>query len=262
MRVTYDLHAHTLLSGCADKTATIPNYVKSAKRLGLETVGIADHMWDTRHIPGAPEWHGTLEGCRKSLETLRQTDLEGVRFLFGGEVEYCKGVGAAISPEEAQKLDFVLAPNSHMNITIGDGYVNSFQFYADYMLQAAMDICNAPAAEWITAIPHPFSPVCCPYQSDFIVNKITDEQFLEVFSAMREKNIAAELNSGEFFNKPDTEIKNGFMFRILTLAKKAGCKFTFGSDSHSDERREQDRIVSCGKAAELLGLTDEDILMI
>ena len=48
MQITYDIHCHTHLSVCGEDSATIESYVRSATKLGLKTIGIADHMWDSK----------------------------------------------------------------------------------------------------------------------------------------------------------------------------------------------------------------------
>lgn len=55
MRIDHDFHIHTQLSLCAKDDATVENYIRSAKRLGLRKLGFANHMWDSA-VPGALEW--------------------------------------------------------------------------------------------------------------------------------------------------------------------------------------------------------------
>ena len=96
---------------------------------------------------------------------------------------------------------------------------------------------------------------------EYIIDTITDEQLCEVFSAAKEANIAAEINTGVYRGMTDNQIRNHYMLRILEQAKKSGCKFTFGSDSH--RKGAQDVFVEvAGKVAGYLQLTQEDILII
>lgn len=272
MEALYDLHAHTYLSVCGQDNATIQNYVKSAKKNNLKFIGIADHSWD-KDVPfvdsmcksssaggGAAviNWYKcqTIEHCRKILKDIEAVDNDGVRFMFGGEVDYCPGRGAAITEECAQTLDFMIVPNSHTHHIMDKAILGNYKEHGEFMLKAVMEICTAKTAKYVTSLAHPFDAVCCPYPVDYIIDTISDSQLNEVFSAAAENNIAAEINSASFAATKD--IRNSGLLRVLAEAKKAGCKFTFGSDSHSDG--EQDNIYLCGEVAELLGLTHKDIL--
>lgn len=274
MNVKYDIHAHTHLSLCGQDNATIANYVKQAKENGVSLIGIADHMWD-KEIPyhenmrhaksagpsggeGVINWYKAqpIEHCRQILAELNETDNESVHFVFGGEVDYCPGLGAAITRKNAEMLDFMIVPNSHTHHVMDKADYEPYQKHADFMLRATMEICTAETAPLVTALAHPFDAVCCPYPTDYIIDCLTDSQLIEVFSAANENNIAAEINGASF--ECIADIKNSGVFRVLAMAKKAGCLFTFGSDSHSGTG--QSVLPYCSQVAELLGLTESDIL--
>ena len=271
MKIDYDIHAHTHLSLCGEDSATIANYVKSAKRLGIKLIGIADHMWDL-DVPfaesmslskggiGVLDWYRAqgIEHCRQILKEIEETDTEGIKFIFGGEVDYCPGTGAAITTQHAEQLDFIVVPNSHTHHIMNRDCYKPYQRHADFMSNAIMEICTAPTAKYVTSLAHPFEAVSCPYPKEYIYEALTDSRLSEVFSAAKESNTAVEINSGAFLGMTDEQIRNCGYTRILSAAKKCGCKFTFGSDSHADG--EQDSLYLAGKAADFIGLTPEDIL--
>ena len=275
MTVTYDIHCHTHLSVCADETATIKYYVASAKRQGLNTIGIADHLWEAGvRFPDTMrtslfaqcgnfvvDWYKAQDAthCRQILQEIAQTDTEGIRFLFGAEAEYCPGVGLALTEEEAVRMDFVVVPNSHTHHLMDKSLYYPYERHGEYMLRAAMEICTSPLKNYVTSLAHPFEAVECPYPVSSIIDTITDEQLQEVFSAAKEADIAAEINTGVYRGMTDEQIRNHYMLRILEQAKKCGCKFTFGSDSHRCGA--QDGFVKVAeKVAEYLKLSQDDIL--
>lgn len=277
VKITCDLHAHTHLSVCGQDSATIARYVETASGFGLTAVGIADHMWDAA-IPLTPEmrisqsagpdgncvidWYKlqNVEHCREILAEIVGTDTKGVRFLFGGEVDYAKGRGAAITEENAQKFDFMIVPNSHTHHLMDKRWETEPQKHADFMLQATLEICTGPVSRYVTSLAHPFDAVCCPIPLWRIVEKITDSQLGEVFGAARERGIAAEINGSCFDGMSAEQIRESAMYRILCAARDVGCRFTFGSDSHTGDGRESLR--QAALAAELMGLTEEDIRQI
>lgn len=273
MKIEHDIHTHTHLSVCGDKSATIDYYVRSAKKLGLKKIGISDHMWDSsiaftesmRHSRSAGDGENVLNWyraqdirhCGQILDEIKHTDIGEIQFFFGGEVDYCPEKGAAITVEEAEKLDFILVPNSHTHHIMDKNMYEPYQKHADFMLRAAMEICTSPTSAYITALAHPFEPVYCPYPAEYVFDKLKDMQLEEVFCAAKEANIAAEINTVCFAGLDDGQIGNHRMLRILKIAKNCGCKFTFGSDSHADG--EEDTILLGEKVADLLGLTEEDL---
>jgi len=275
MNITYDIHCHTHLSVCADDNATVEMYVASAQKLGLTTVGIADHLWDSR-VPfpedmrislfaetpdTVVDWYKAQDvaHCRQILKEIAAADTGGIRFLFGAEAEYCPGTGVALTEEEAAQMDFIVVPNSHTHHLMDRALYEPYEKHGIYMLNAAMEICNSPLKQYITSLAHPFEAVECPHPVEYIIDTITDAQLQEVFCAAREANIAAEINAGVFRGMSDDRIRNHYMLRILEQAKKSGCKFTFGSDCH--RAGAQDAFVHVMQTvADCLGLTDEDIL--
>ena len=55
MKVTRDMHTHTNLSACADRNTTLVLLAEAAVKLGIETLGVANHLWDSK-VPGASGW--------------------------------------------------------------------------------------------------------------------------------------------------------------------------------------------------------------
>jgi predicted metal-dependent phosphoesterase TrpH len=55
MLVDHDVHIHTNLSSCChDPAMDAAAVIERARRLGLTTVGFANHMWDAA-VPGASD---------------------------------------------------------------------------------------------------------------------------------------------------------------------------------------------------------------
>jgi len=270
MKVQHDIHTHTHLSLCAQPSATIEYYIRSAQKLGLKQIGISDHLWDSdipfpagmHHAKGGDsgcDWYRAqdLTHIREILPELNAADRRGIRFFFGAEVEYCQGRGAAITVEHAEALDYLIVPNSHTHLAMDRDLYEPYQKHADFMLRAAMEIAAAPTAPFIATLVHPFDPVCCPYQRDYVWDCLKDSHLTEAFQALAEKNIAAEINTACFTQCSDEELPNHGLIRILGIAKAAGCSFTFGSDSHADG--EEDSLLRAGRIADILGLTENDL---
>ncbi len=259
-----DLHIHTHFSRCAKPTATVEHYYWIAPKLGLDTICFTDHMWDApnpvkKFYVEQPYSH--ILGLKDEMASVPVP--EGLRVLFGAEGEYDTAERRpAISVETAQQLDVLLIPNSHTHLTMPKEYYPDHRKHIDFMRQAFFDICASDVAPYVTAIPHPFGAVCCPYNKYDLMAEMRDEDFTECFEAAKEKNIALEINVGECLpaTSLDSEIVNTQTFRQILLGKKVGCKFTFGSDSHHDAGHVKFQVLE--RYARLAGLTEDDILYV
>ncbi len=264
MKIRHDLHVHTHLSSCSgDPNSTLANYLPVAKANGLTTIGIADHLWDS-DISCPIAWYHDQDFAHISstLEDIKTTPTDGLRVLLGAECEYdYPHRGIAITQEHAEKLDFMIVPNSHTHMTMPKEYYQSHQRHADFMLTAFMDIVTSPLAKYVTAIAHPFSAVACPYDNRCLFDLISDAQYIECFEAAKQANVAIEINTSCFFPMPLNEILEHPSLRMFDLAKKCGCKFTFGSDAHSPSSLADDsmRWANAYVVAQALGLTEEDL---
>lgn len=259
MRIEHDFHLHTNLSACAKREVTAADYVANAHSLSLKKLGFSDHFWDAS-IEGAnkfyqPQDYEHIIQLKPELDKLRCDDIQ---FFFGCETEYDPfHRGVAITEETAEKLDFLLVPNSHTHMMMPKDCFEPYRRHADFMLQALYDILNSPVSKYITAIAHPFEAVSCPYPNGLLIDLITDDEFKRVLDLMANKGIAFEINVSSMQRKTPAEIEQLSQIRLFRLAKQQGCKFLFGSDSHSAGSHQF--YGNANFVAELLALTEEDL---
>lgn len=267
MNIKHDFHIHTDLSICANNTATLDNYINIAKDLRLEKIGIANHFWDSR-ISGAFEFYTVPNATQsfeyiKSLEPqIRKASSQELKIYFGGEAEYAPmHHDISVSEEIAEQLDFILVSNSHTHITMPKELYNPYEKHVDYMIRAFEDIVNSKVSKHITAIAHPFDAVCCPYDSQILIDMIPDDTYRRLFDKAASKGIACELNVACMKKKSYEEIESLAHIRMFRLAKEAGCKFIFGSDAHDSASHER-YLWLTDTLSELLELREDDIAKI
>ncbi|MBQ9976037.1 MAG: hypothetical protein IJP16_05955 [Clostridia bacterium] len=274
MKITHDFHIHTRLSLCAGPNGgTLQGYLKNAKELGLTTLGFAEHFWDagvgfdSLYIPSrngkdVPWYYKTqnFEHIYELKKEIDATDTGDVRVLFGVEGEYDPvNHGIAVTEEVAEQLDFIIVPNSHTHMMMDKALYTPLEAHRDYMVKALEEIATCPMAKYVKAIAHPFDPVTVPLDEETkILTIISDDVFKRVFTLMAEKNIAFEINTGTmssiYRNTTETEEHE----RMFYLAKACGCKFSFGSDAHSEAGQLKHPEFS-QKLVDLLSLTEDDI---
>jgi len=259
VKIDHDVHIHTNLSSCShDPTMDASAVIDRAARLGLGTVGFANHLWD-RAVDGASDWYAPQDLDHVlSIREQIPAETRGIRVLVGCETEYCGGGKVGISPAAAERLDYVLIPHSHFHMP-------GFTVPAD--LSAPDDVARLLVRRFVevldlqlaTGIAHPFLTLGFETTLGDILSRISDEQFSDCFGRAAEARVSIEVHR-EMFPGPDGAEK-GFddetFLRILSLAKRAGCFFHFTSDAHHIDT--MDTVLGLEPYTEALGITPEDI---
>ncbi len=265
MIINHDFHIHTVYSNDTDKTATVENYVGLAKEIGMKKLGFAEHFWDEK-IEGAFEFYKplTFEHLLPSKEIIKACKDESVKVYFGCEVEYNpKILGPAITEEIAEQFDFITVPHSHSHETMPTEYYQSPQKHLDFILDAYYNILDSNISKYITSMAHPFCMVRrSPHSRKMLLGMTSDDTLKRMFDKTAQKGIAIEINTSDvmtdFSEFPTLEnINESSLMGMYRIAKECGCRFIFGSDSHSLVHL---KIGLVGTViAEALGLTEDDI---
>ncbi|HHT28139.1 MAG TPA: PHP domain-containing protein [Firmicutes bacterium] len=234
--VNHDIHVHTMLSACVEDAAAIPtNYIQQAATLGLKTIGFADHVWD-RNMPGASPWYQPQDMEHiLSIRDQLPNDTLGIKVLIGCESEYWGDGRIGISRAAAEQLDFVLLPMSHAHMTsfAVPGVVTSLADLSQLLVKRFHEVIDLRIA---TGIAHPFFPIGYIEHVDEIIAGISDTQFIDCFGRAAEAGVSIEIQPSYFpslHGKPQEGFHDETFFRVLSLAKRCGCYFHFGSDAHS-----------------------------
>jgi len=113
------------------------------------------------------------------------------------------------------------------------------------------------AAAVPVSIAHPFDP--CGLTGETrrrVINLLPDDKLTECFRSAKALGVSIEINTGAFkFSENDWAGEP--LIRVMRLAKAAGCKFTFGTDSHS--LAGLDKIRRADDLSDIIGITEEDL---
>lgn len=239
--VSHDIHIHTRLSTCSgDLNSTVPAFIDLLKDTSVHTIGIADHMWDS-DVPGAWDWYKpqNFDHIRQVVHQIPENfDNHGIRILLGCETEFDQYGTLAISREHAQMLDFVLAPHSHTHMldqVMPAECKGNWPKHAQFLVDSFLRLVNHRDIDCITSIAHPFAPLAEEPRTNEILRLIPDRVFEDCFSSAHDAGVFLELN-GDCFNNlfhSEADIAASEYNRMYHIAKECGCKFTYGSDSHS-----------------------------
>lgn len=260
MIIDHDVHVHTNLSSCChDVDMDAGAVIARAAELGLKTVGFANHMWDAA-VPGATDWYASqdLEHILRIREQVPD-DTQGVRVLVGCETEYCGGGKLGITPAAAERLDYVLIPHSHFHMK-GFTVPEELRESADVAALLVRRFHEVVASGLASGVAHPFLTLGFEESLDRILALIPDEQFLDCFGRAAEADVSIEIHTGMFpalgRGKERHHSEETFL-RILSLAKRAGCRFHFTSDAHKLDDLEL--VVRMEPYVAKLGIAPEDI---
>lgn len=107
------------------------------------------------------------------------------------------------------------------------------------------------------SIAHPFAPCGVPHaeKNDYL-RLLTNESLQDCFTRAAALGVSIELNTGAI-REVGADLAHNEMIRIFSIAKACGCRFTFGTDSHSVQGLEG---IAFGNAiADALHLTRADL---
>jgi len=109
-----------------------------------------------------------------------------------------------------------------------------------------------------TCVAHPFLPCGHMDRFDDIISNISDAEFADAFAVAAEQHVGVEITTG--FLPPNHGIPFSIETptRFLSIAKQAGCRFSFGSDAHNPDQ--QRRLPELARFVRIIGLTENDLL--
>ena len=253
-----DLHIHSQLSSCSkNPEQNCERILKYAKDNGLKTICLTDHFWD-ESVEGASNWYAPQNYEHISAAKPLPQD-ENVRFLFGCETELNKHLTLGVSKEKFDLFDFIIIPITHFHMK---DYTLSEQEAADAQSKAKAWLKRFEA---VLDMDLPFHKIGFAHLTCGLISRDRQE-FRNVIELLPEKELerlftkAARLGAGIELNADDmsfSEEEASIVLRPYKIAKKCGCKFYLGSDSHKPDNFNNVKNVF-SRALSLLELTEDD----
>lgn len=241
-----DYHIHTVYCGHADKAMRVEAAIRQAESLGLEEIAFLEHFDE----PGDQK---TLDRIRRDVEKTQTA----IRVLVGAE--------CALAPKEPFRLAAfpegadIVAFSIHQYPTTAVAHYDRPNFSPEEK-ERIVSVWNRAVCEILSM--YEIDLYCHPFFAMPVGGVVSrfDGAFAasvrEVFTLMRERNVAFELNDS-MPRKLSSEILSGYS-AIVTEAAEAGLKFALGSDAHALEY-----VGSCSWVAAVareVGLSKEDFL--
>lgn len=235
LKMNYDLHIHTVYSGCCGDPGQIPeNIFRIAVQKGIRVIGFADHLWQN---PDHDTWPRDLNGTNPEIidrlrAMIRETEIpEGLTVLVGAEAEMLDLDVFSITPDFAASLDFVLMPTNHLHQSyVPKPQVRTPDAYARYLLERFAAGARSGLA---TALAHPMMPFDAMDLFAPCILGCDESALNDTFALAAEHNVLYELNASPSFDRGTAEYDA--VLKLIGCAKNAGCRFMFGTDAHSRE---------------------------
>lgn len=281
MTPSYDLHIHTALSACCpEKDIQLPAQILAlAQEMGLEAIGFSDHVWANPDVQPsawyAPQGIEQITRLRHMLAELSSEEkisdattsdatFPRPRILVGCEAETIAPGVFGMTADFAATLDFVLLSCSHIHMKDFVAQPSNEQPYTIAMHLLEM-FRSGVCCPWATSIAHPLVPFGRMENYAAIMDSMPEDALQEACGLAAEKGVALEITTSFL---PSTEAAHDgplpwsmeTPLRLITTARDAGCRFTFGTDAHVPER--QKGLPALAELVSLAGLTPKDILPI
>ena len=268
-RIDHDLHIHSGGSMCSgDPEQTPERILRYAVEEGFSAVGLSDHFWDeTVPMPiggWGPDFYTSQnwEHIRKQLPLPHH---EGIRFLFGAEVDMTLDGTVGISAERLAQLDYLLISISHFHMT-------DFTILAeDAATPAGRAQVLLDKLERVLAMPLPWHKIGLahlagpklgggdPANHCEVLRLVQGEQLTTLFKKAAAFGVGIELNTATFGFADEAEERAVVDF--YAHAKECGCRFFFGSDAHGPGHFAHHRPRG-QRMADALGLREEDLFRV
>lgn len=257
MLVETDTHIHTTVSDCCeDLQMTAENIAVSAWKRGLKMIAITDHIWANTAVP-CNEFYKVHPEDKlvKHAESIRKGEYP-IPVLAGCEADMRAPGEFGITKESREKFDLVLLSSDHFHMTkfVEQAESDTPAAWAKQMMRFFRSAANSGLADILV---HPMFLIGHVEHYDKAIGTIPDSELLEMFAEAAEKRVAMEINTAVVASAKRGEFSEETMIRLFSLAKLAGCKFTFGSDAHNIS--DFDSFSLAETFAEKLELTKNDL---
>lgn len=267
--VDHDLHIHSGGSMCSgDPKQTPERILQYAIDEGLTTVGLSDHFWDETVPMPKGGWGPDFYGPQNWPHICKNRPLpqrDGVRFLFGAEVDMTLDGAVGVSKERYDQMDFVLISISHFHITdftIRGEDAATPAGRAQVLLDKLEKLLDYDLPWHKIGLAHLTGPKLGGGDPDAhceVLRLVQGDRLTALFKKAAKLGVGIELNTATFgFGNPaEQEAVTAF----YAHAKECGCKLFFGSDAHNADRFPVHRGLAQAMA-DRLGLTEEDIFRV
>jgi histidinol phosphatase-like PHP family hydrolase len=249
MNIRSDFHIHSSVSYDTPDEVSVEKIAEVAAGLGFKEIGITDHVHICSEGAKGFDQKNTDRDKHAELGNIIRGSERDIKIYYSWEVDYFDGGRYSFDVRyDPPRLDYIL---------LGHHFTGHMRHAGDkekarYLHRITMEMAREPYANIIA---HPFYYPGGAEEHQRIISLVSDDQFKEAFSAMKEHGKAAEITSFQF----QADLRSiREMKRMYGLARETGVKFVLNSDAHRlDELGGGYR---CLRILEELGFSSEDFV--
>ena len=257
--IDHDLHIHSNISSCANyPDNTAESILSAAKKVNIKKIALTDHFWD---MDIECEIKAGSCGFERLSSVLPLPRDENVEFLFGCEADVNYDMVVGVAKEKFDKFDIILISLTH-NQKVGKAIKKEDSMIPERLARVWVERLesllnqNLPFCKiGITHLTTPNIAKSSPEIYKKTLDLIPEDDLIRVFNLASMRGVGIELNATDM---KYTEENKERILRIYRAAKRCGCKFYCGSDSHHFSGIEKKRISFIESAIDELGLTEDD----
>ena len=257
MKIDIDTHIHTDLSKCCQDPGRSPECVADElSKRGFRLIAITDHFWDNPACP-ANWWllRHPRSAAEDQAEHIRNAKFP-IKVLASCEADM-QGVGRiGITPESKEIFDFVSVSADHFQLRdfVDQPNPATPENMARLMIDMHLDAVRSGLADVLL---HPMFASSYDSIYDKTLECISDTELFDVLAETAAHDVVMEINCGVLKGCDMGRFSMETLLRLFETAKKAGCKFTIGSDSHCPAHFQLYGLAE--DFTNRLGLTEDDI---
>lgn len=196
---------------------------------------------------------------QKNFVMAENPDVKAYRKALAAQI--CENL-PGITEEQAQRMAATVKYQEAL-AAIKDPTVDDGEYLADFLFTSFESLMVHPeflklAATVPTLIAHPFHPCGESKEQHFRVLGILlahKDRLFDDFSTAARLNVGLDVNIGTY--RMPEDYANDPMVAIMRIARDAGCKFGFGTDSHT--LRGLENIRNGDAIGEAIGITEKDL---
>ncbi len=244
MQPKRDYHIHTALSNCATKDMTVEAIVRECESLGLEEIGITDHLYDGDYKRNLPA-HKEIGKLESSLRVRR-----------GVEIGFDPNLGQhPVTAEDRRRFGLDYTIGSHHGAYVSEYNINKV---IELQHEAHLKTCWQPEVD---VLGHPWRFMYEEFRANNwpwfdTVTVVPKGLTRELGRVARETGTAIEINAHSSLRmkrNPPAYLEEYIGF--LSILADEGVMFSTASDSHELGELQGIRLVY--EVVDRLGLTDD-----
>jgi len=236
-RIDHDMHIHSMISPCAgnDPRQTTEAILTYGVCSDCRLLCLTDHIWDEKSPSRSKNvWLNCGNDMTRARSVLPLPQSECCRFLFGMEVDMDLDGNIASSPEEMEKLDFLVFAPSHLHLggfSVPSDLDPSPEVHKKLYIERMNRLLSMDIPFHKAGLAHPTCSLACTADPVRMFDLISDREYEDMWTKVRDKGMGIEINIDSCYTGEALER----IMRPYRIAKALGCKFYLGSDAHTPE---------------------------